>query len=136
LSEENTSSIIRELLMEVKRLKQEIEELKRREGIRPERKSVMEIDPELLAEFFSVFSSPERILILKLLWERDRYFSEFESVLGLGPSSLRHHLSKLQRFGLVIQERARGKYVISQRGREVYSFILEAYNRFLRGGSI
>jgi len=133
LSGESTVSLIRELLSEIEKLKREIAELKRQRKVEYEERPRIDVNPELLAEFFSVFSSPERIMILKLLWERDRYFSEFESVLGLGPSSLRHHLSKLQRFGLVLQERARGKYVISERGRDVYLFIVDAYNRFLRG---
>ena len=130
LLSDETRSLIKELLLEIQRLKEEVAELKAEKESK-QRVETVDVDPEVLAEFFSVFSSPERILILKLLWERDRYFSEFESALGLGPSSLRHHLSKLQRFNLVFQERARGKYVISELGREVYMFMLDAYKRFI-----
>ncbi|MCR8488653.1 MAG: ArsR family transcriptional regulator, partial [Crenarchaeota archaeon] len=93
----------------------------------------MKMNIELLAEFFGVLSSPERIMILELLWERDRYFTELESILELGPSSLKHHLSKLQRFNLVLQERSRGKYVISDKGKEVYSLIVDVHKKFLQG---
>lgn len=128
-------------MQEIERLKREIAELRREKEEekveereeKPSRHPKMEMDIELLAEFFGVLSSPERIMILRLLWERDRYFTELGSMLELGPSSLKHHLSKLQRFDLIVQERVRGKYVISDRGKEVYSIIVDIYNRFLRG---
>lgn len=125
--------MVKELLQEIERLKQEIAELKREREKRIMRYPEMKMNIELLAEFFGVLSSPERIMILELLWERDRYFTELESILELGPSSLKHHLSKLQRFNLVLQERSRGKYVISDKGKEVYSLIVDVHKKFLQG---
>jgi len=43
----------------------------------------------------------------------------------MGPSSLRHHLSRLQSLGFVVQERSRGKYLITPRG--IAALILLAY---------
>ncbi|MCR8433280.1 MAG: ArsR family transcriptional regulator [Candidatus Korarchaeota archaeon] len=129
----NSTSLVKELLQEIERLKQEIAELKREREKRIMRYPEMKMNIELLAEFFGVLSSPERIMILELLWERDRYFTELESILELGPSSLKHHLSKLQRFNLVLQERSRGKYVISDKGKEVYSLIVDVHKKFLQG---
>lgn len=128
---------IKELLIKlairIERLEEEVARLKSRlHGEETKREEASDIDPEALAEFLSVLSSPERILILKLLSERDRYFSELEEELGLGPSSLRHHLSKLMSSGLVVQERARGKYKISERGRVVFRVLVDLYSRVVK----
>ncbi len=83
------------------------------------------LNPSEVAETLSVLSNPDRLKILKLLYERDRYFGELEEILGIGPSSLRHHLSRLINAGLIKQERSRGKYTITKRG--VAALILSSY---------
>lgn len=92
------------------------------------------LNPSEVAETLSVLSNPDRLTILKLLYEGDRYFSELEDILKIGPSSLRHHLSRLIDAGLVHQERSRGKYTITKRG--VAALILSSYlhKRILRFG--
>ncbi len=92
------------------------------------------LNPSEVAETLSVLSNPDRLTILKLLYERDRYFSELEDILEIGPSSLRHHLSRLIDAGLVMQERSRGKYIITKRG--IAALILASYlhRRILKFG--
>ncbi len=95
---------------------------------------IVKLNPSEVAETLSVLSNPDRLTILKLLYERDRYFSELEDTLEIGPSSLRHHLSRLIDAGLVKQERSRGKYMITKRG--IAALILSSYlhKRILRFG--
>jgi len=98
------------------------------------RELIVKLNPSEVAETLSVLSNPDRLTILKLLYERDRYFSELEDILEIGPSSLRHHLSRLIDAGLVRQERSRGKYIITRRG--IAALILSSYlhKRILRFG--
>jgi len=93
---------------------------------------ISELNPSEVAETLSVLSNPDRLSILKLLYDKDRYFGELEEILEIGPSSLRHHLSRLISAGLVRQERTRGKYVITRRG--IAALILASYlhRRILR----
>ena len=128
-------SVINRLFEEVEKLRKEVSQLKMQKHFDSLQEEHIEgivenIDPEALADLFSVFSSPERISILRILYKSDRYFSEFESILDVGPSSLRHHLSKLLRFNLIVQERARGKYSISDLGKKVLVYLAKLYNIF------
>jgi len=95
---------------------------------------ISDLNPSEVAETLSVLSNPDRLELLKLLYERDRYFGELEDILEIGPSSLRHHLSRLMDAGLVRQERSRGKYIITRRG--IAALILSSYlhRRILRFG--
>jgi len=128
-------SVVSKLFEQVERLRQEVSQLKAQKRIESPKeehieRTIEDIDPEALADLFSVFSSPERISILRILYKSDRYFSEFEAILDIGPSSLRHHLSKLLRFNLIVQERARGKYSISSLGKKVLVYLARLYNIF------
>lgn len=98
------------------------------------RELIVKLNPSEVAETLSVLSNPDRLTILKLLYKQDRYFSELEDILEIGPSSLRHHLSRLINAGLVKQERSRGKYAITRRG--IAALILSSYlhKRILRFG--
>jgi len=136
MAEKDMDIIIDRLFKEIKELKEEVNKLKKekREHVEHvEYVDVTKIDPDILADFLSVFSSPERISIMILLYQRDRYFSELESILTIGPSSLRHHLSKLIKFDLISQERARGKYSITERGKSIITFLSEIYSKFIMG---
>ncbi len=86
---------------------------------------IMNIDPAEVSDAMVVLANPDRIKLLQYLYRQGRYFSELEEKLHLGPSSLRHHLSKLISSGLIEQERSRGKYFITRRG--VAALILVAY---------
>lgn len=94
------------------------------------RKYVKDLDLGKTADILSVLASPERLQILRLLDKKGRYYTELEEALGIGPSSLRHHLGKLKSAELVYQERSRGKYLITQKGKN--ALLLSAYlGRFL-----
>jgi len=95
---------------------------------------IRSLEPSEVADTLSVLSNPERIRILMLLLEKDRYFSEFEDLMRIGPSSLRHHLSKLVSAGLVKQERSRGKYAITPRGIVALVLLAYLYRKVLKGG--
>ena len=127
-------SLVIKLAHELERIKTELELLKKKAPVEEtlDDSIIHSMNPETLAEFLSVLSSPERLMILKFLYVRDRYFSELEELLDVGPSSLRHHLSKLINFGLIIQERIRGKYKISEKGRQVLRVLAELYERFVK----
>ena len=111
--------------VEPEAIREEIEEVKYEDLIDA-------LNPSEVADTLSVLASSDRLTILKMLYERDRYFGELEDILGIGPSSLSHHLSRLISAGLVNQERSRGKYVITRRG--VAALILASYlhKRILR----
>ncbi|MCD6491610.1 MAG: ArsR family transcriptional regulator [Candidatus Njordarchaeia archaeon] len=83
------------------------------------------IDPAQAADALGVLANSDRIRLLQILRQRERYFGELEEILHMGPSSLRHHLSRLQSLGFVVQERSRGKYLITPRG--IAALILLAY---------
>ena len=93
---------------------------------------IKKMDPTEISDAMVVLANPDRIRILQFLYEKDRYFSELEEYLRLGPSSLRHHLSKLLDGGLVIQERSRGKYSISKRGIAALILIAYLYDKILK----
>lgn len=126
----NDSELIAKLLAEIEHLKREIQEIKQEQRVSDTK--ISDFDVYSLAEFFGILSSPERLTIIKLLYNGDRYFSELEQLLNLGPSSLRHHLSRLMKFGIISQERSRGKYIITDLGRRIFSFLVRTYNEFVR----
>jgi len=84
------------------------------------------------AEIFDVLANRERLRLLFLLEERDRYFVELKELLKLSPSSLRLHLTKLMSLGLVSQEKARGKYYITEKGKHLLAFLKQFLADFKR----
>ena len=93
---------------------------------------IKKIDPAEVSDAIVVLANPDRIKLLQLLYENDRYFSELEEKLRLGPSSLRHHLSKLLSGNLISQERSRGKYSITKRGIAALILIAYLYEKILK----
>ncbi|MGQ4891882.1 MAG: ArsR/SmtB family transcription factor [Candidatus Njordarchaeia archaeon] len=93
---------------------------------------IKKIDPAEVSDAIVVLANSDRIKLLQLLYENDRYFSELEEKLRLGPSSLRHHLSKLLAGNLISQERSRGKYSITKRGVAALILIAYLYEKILK----
>ena len=93
---------------------------------------IKKIDPAEVSDALVTLANPDRIKILQSLYERDRYFSELEENLRLGPSSLRHHLSKLMNGGLITQERSRGKYSITNKGIAALILLSYLYEKILK----
>ncbi len=63
---------------------------------------------EALSQSFRALGDPTRLRILRLLASAPLNVSEVVSVIGVGQSSVSHHLGKLRQLGLVREERAAG----------------------------
>ncbi|NIQ04793.1 MAG: winged helix-turn-helix transcriptional regulator [Candidatus Korarchaeota archaeon] len=81
------------------------------------KKAVEQFDAGNTADILSTLSSPERLEILRFLNKGGRYYTEIGEKVELGPSSLKFHLGKLKSEKLVEQERSRGKYFITEKGK-------------------
>ena len=70
------------------------------------------------AAIMSALGNEHRVTILKELSWGGMYSSDLqESVKGIGPSTLSSHLDVLEQVGLIIQEKRRGRYLITMAGR-------------------
>jgi DNA-binding transcriptional ArsR family regulator len=70
------------------------------------------------ADAMSALSNEHRIKILDELSYGGMYASDFHQVLPeISPSTLSSHLDVLEKTGFIVQERRRGRYVISLPGR-------------------
>ena len=129
----DTQKIMSEIRQEIenalkKELKKSLEEVT---IYAPEEKPSSEM-LDYAAEIFDVLANRERLRLLFLLEERDRYFVELKELLKLSPSSLRLHLTKLMSLGLVSQEKARGKYYITEKGKHLLAFLKQFLADFKR----
>jgi ArsR family transcriptional regulator len=61
-----------------------------------------------LTEAFRALGDPTRLRILRLLAENSLNVSELVSLIGVGQSSVSHHLTKLKGLGLIREERQGG----------------------------
>jgi len=121
-----------------KQIEEFLEEIEKEiieEGRKEEK--LLKLDEETIenvAYSIEALSNPDRLKILLFLLKKPRYFSELEDLLEMGPSSLRHHLSKLLSFGLIRQERSRGKYLITKRGVLALLFTYRFYKEIFGEG--
>jgi len=75
-------------------------------------------DIRQIANVMSALGNEHRIKILEELSWGGMYASDFqESLKDISPSTLSSHLDVLQEAGLVVQEKSRGRYLISMKGR-------------------
>jgi DNA-binding transcriptional ArsR family regulator len=80
-----------------------------------------QVDPAKIAAIMSALGQEHRIKILRELMDGGKYVSELQSNMPeITASTLSSHLDILQRAGLVVQERERGRYLISLPGRMAY----------------
>ena len=63
---------------------------------------------EVLSQSFKALGDPTRLRILRLVAQTSLNVSELVSVVGVGQSSVSHHLGKLKDLGLVREERQGG----------------------------
>ena len=84
-----------------------------------ERPTVMsEGEVKRTAEVMSALGNEHRIKILRELTWGGLYASDLQDVLKeISPSTLSSHLDVLQEAGLIVQERRRGRYLITMSGR-------------------
>lgn len=70
------------------------------------------------SDIMSALANEHRIKILDELSYGGMYASDFQGkLLDISPSTLSSHLDVLEKAGLIVQERKRGRYVISLSGR-------------------
>jgi DNA-binding transcriptional ArsR family regulator len=91
----------------------------------PEKETV-KADPKTAADLMSALSHENRITILGELVSGGRYASELQEKLpDIGASTLSSHLDVLEKAGLIVQEKARGRYLITMSGRLAYQMANE-----------
>jgi len=95
--------------------------LKHRRKIRPNRKEETKMDFSKAAAVMSALGSEHRLKILQELIRGGKYVSELqEKLTEISASTLSSHLDVLEKAGLVVQEKVRGRYLITIPGRMAY----------------
>jgi DNA-binding transcriptional ArsR family regulator len=96
---------------------------------RPERaaeKEAVKADSKAAADLMSALGHENRITILSELVSGGRYASDLQEKLpDIGASTLSSHLDVLEKAGLIVQEKARGRYLITMPGRLAYEMANE-----------
>jgi DNA-binding HxlR family transcriptional regulator len=89
--------------------------------------------PEV-AEVMSALGQEHRLKVLGELMSGGKYVSELQEKLSeITASTLSSHLDVLQKAGLVVQEKVRGRYLITMPGRAAYK-MARRVTRFLERG--
>ncbi len=60
-------------------------------------------------QFFNALGNQERLIIIKILWQKDRCVCELEALLDKSQPSISHHLRELEKIDL-IRGWKKGKY--------------------------
>lgn len=88
-------------------------------GRRP--RKALRVDPKRAAAVMSALGNEHRIRILEELSSGGRYASDLQERLPkISASTLSSHLAVLEEAGLIVQEKARGRYLITIPGRLAY----------------
>jgi len=88
-----------------------------------------------VAGLMSALGSEHRLKILNELMSGGRYVNELQEKLSeITTSTLSSHLNVLEETGLVVQEKVRGRYLITMPGRTVYKMAMKV-TRFLGAGN-
>lgn len=83
-----------------------------------------DIDFVKASHIMSALGQEHRLRILKELMSGGKYINELEEKLsGITASTLSSHLDILENAGLVVQEKARGRYLITIPGRTVFQMV-------------
>lgn len=85
-----------------------------------------EAEAKATADIMGALANEHRIKILNELSYSGLYASDFHEKLSeISPSTLSSHLDVLEKAGLIVQERRRGRYVISLSGRLAVKMALQ-----------
>ena len=99
------------------------------------REDEIEVSFQKVAEVMSALSHEHRLKVLHELMRCGKYINELQEKLSeITTSTLSSHLNVLEEAGLVVQEKARGRYLITIPGRTAYKMARRA-TRFLQGGN-
>lgn len=86
-----------------------------------------------VAEIMSALGHEHRLKILKELVSGGKYINELQEKLQeITTSTLSSHLNVLEEAGLVVQEKVRGRYLITMPGRTAYKTAIQIL-RFFEG---
>jgi DNA-binding transcriptional ArsR family regulator len=92
----------------------------------PTEKEAAKVDPKATADLMSALGHENRVTILGELVSGGRYAGELQEKLpDIGASTLSSHLDVLEKAGLIVQEKARGRYLITMSGRLAYQMANE-----------
>lgn len=92
------------------------------------------IDFSQVAKAMSALGQEHRLKILDALMSGGRYINELQEELkDITTSTLSSHLDVLEEVGLVVQEKVRGRYLITMPGRTAYQMARKV-SRFLEAG--
>ena len=93
------------------------------------------IDFSKVSEVMSALGQEQRLKILRELVKGGKYINELQEKLSeITVSTLSSHLKVLEEAGLVVQEKVRGRYLITMPGRVAYKMALRI-TRFIERGS-
>jgi DNA-binding transcriptional ArsR family regulator len=94
-----------------------------------------EVDFSKVADVMSALGQEQRLKVLKELASGGKYVNELQEKLSdITASTLSSHLKVLEEAGLVVQEKVRGRYLITMPGRTAYKMAVRV-TRFLERGS-
>lgn len=87
----------------------------------PHRREGEDINYVKMSQVMSALGQEHRLKILDELMSGGKYINELQEKLSdIATSTLSSHLSVLEEAGLVVQERVRGRYLITMPGRSAY----------------
>ena len=93
----------------------------------------IEVSFPKVAEVMSALGHEHRLTILKELMRGGKYINELQEKLSeITTSTLSSHLKVLEEAGLVVQEKVRGRYLITIPGRTAYK-MARRVTRFVEG---
>ncbi len=96
-----------------------------------EREEEIEVSLPKVAEVMSALGQEHRLGILNELMKGGKYINELQEKLSeITTSTLSSHLKVLEEAGLVVQEKVRGRYLITMPGRAAYK-MARRVTRFL-----
>jgi len=85
------------------------------------REEELEVSLPKVAEVMSALGQEHRLEILRELMSGGKYINELQEKLSeITTSTLSSHLKVLEEVGLVVQEKVRGRYLITMPGRAAY----------------
>jgi DNA-binding HxlR family transcriptional regulator len=106
-----------------------------REEAPPQRESVEKVDYSKVSEVMSALGQEHRLKILEALMSGGKYINELQEKLPeITASTLSSHLNVLEEAGLVVQEKVRGRYLITMPGRIAYKMALRIAKFVESGG--
>jgi len=99
------------------------------------REDKIEVSFQKVAEVMSALGHEHRLKILHGLMRGGKYINELqEKLTEITTSTLSSHLNVLEEAGLVVQEKVRGRSLITIPGRPAYK-MARRVTRFLQGGN-